>query len=103
MTAMTNDETIEQLNHMKAFIGYDEDNHLVKRMQSALDRAIQALKERPTAHFIRYINHNYSPFDNSPEYIMKCSNCGCVLSEGAFYCPTCGAKMEEGKWQNNSN
>ena len=92
---MTNEEeAIEQLKHMKMFIGYDAENLMVKRMQSALDMAIKALEERPTAHFIRYINHNYSPFDNSPEYIMRCSNCGCALSEGAFYCPNCGAKME---------
>ena len=44
---MTNKEAREQLNLMKVFIGYDVENPLVKRMQSAIDRAIKALKQQP--------------------------------------------------------
>lgn len=39
------EEAIEQLKCMKVFIGYDAENPLVKRMQSALDIAIDALKQ----------------------------------------------------------
>lgn len=77
---------------------YDKEKHHCPRFCRVIENTVAEItsgQERPTAHFIRYINHNYSPFDNSPEYIMRCSNCGCALSEGAFYCPTCGAKMEE--------
>ena len=46
------------------------------------------------AHYISYIT-NYPPFDNSHEYITKCSNCGCGLYDTAFYCPICGVKINE--------
>ena len=52
-------------------------------------------KKEREAHFISYINPNNSPFDNLPEYITKCSNCGCGLSNVAFYCPICGVKINE--------
>lgn len=77
---------------------YDKEKHHCPRFCRVIENTaveITSEQERPTAHFVRYINHNYSPFDNSPEYIMRCSNCGGALSEGAFYCPNCGAKMEE--------
>lgn len=77
---------------------YDKEKHHCPRFCRVIENTMAEItsgQERPTAHFIRYINHNYSPFDNSPEYIMRCSNCGGALSEGAFYCPNCGAKMEE--------
>jgi hypothetical protein len=41
---MTNAEAIEQLKHMKVFIGYDAESPMVKEMQSALDLAIKALE-----------------------------------------------------------
>ena len=44
---MTNKEAIEQLKHMKVFIGYDAENPMVKEMQSALDLAIKALEQQP--------------------------------------------------------
>ena len=76
---------------------YDKEKHHCPRFCRVIENTMAEItseQERPTAHFVRYINHNYSPFDNSPEYIMRCSNCGGALSEGAFYCPNCGAKME---------
>lgn len=42
---MTNEEAREQLELMKVFIGYDAENPLVKKMQSALDLAIKALEQ----------------------------------------------------------
>lgn len=42
---MTNEEAREQLKLMKGFIGYDAENPLVKKMQSALDLAIKALEQ----------------------------------------------------------
>lgn len=52
-------------------------------------------KKEREAHFISYINPNNLPYDNLPEYITKCSNCGCGLSNVAFYCPICGVKINE--------
>lgn len=52
-------------------------------------------KKEREAHFISYINPNNSHSDNSLEYITKCSNCGCGLSNVAFYCPICGVKINE--------
>ena len=48
----TNEEAIEQLKHMKLFIGYDAENLMVKRMQSALDMAIKALEQQPSEDYI---------------------------------------------------
>ena len=45
---MTKKECNEQLRLMKAFIGYDKDSYVVKRMQTALDMAIQALEQQPS-------------------------------------------------------
>ena len=42
---MTKKECNEQLRLMKAFIGYDKDSYVVKRMQTALDMAIKALEQ----------------------------------------------------------
>ena len=44
---MTRDEAIEQLKHMKVFIGYDAESPIVKEMQSALDMATKALEPQP--------------------------------------------------------
>ena len=44
---MTNEEAIEQLKHMKVFIGYDAESPMVKEMQSALELAIKALEQEP--------------------------------------------------------
>ena len=42
---LTNEEAIEQLRLINAFIGYDKDSYVVKRMQAALDMAIKALEQ----------------------------------------------------------
>lgn len=42
---MTNKKAIDQLKHMKVFIGYDAESPIVKEMQSALDMAIKALEQ----------------------------------------------------------
>lgn len=47
-------------------------------------------KKEREAHFISYINPN-----NLHEYITKCSNCGCGLSNVAYYCPICGVKINK--------
>ncbi len=45
---MTLEEAIKQLKLMKVFIGYDAENPLVKKMQSALDMGIKALEQQST-------------------------------------------------------
>lgn len=46
-------EAIEQLKLMKVFIGYDAENPLVKKMQSALDMGIKALEQDSVLDKIR--------------------------------------------------
>lgn len=57
--------------------------------------------ERKTGRWIKTINNNYSPFDNSGEYIGICSECGYKvdLGDGGIYsfCSACGAPMTEGE------
>jgi len=59
---MTNEEeAIEQLNHMKVFIGYDAESPMVKEMQSALDIAIKALEQHPSDNNWKfYYDHGYA-------------------------------------------
>lgn len=50
--------------------------------------------QRPNAKFILVGNNpNFSPFDNSSKYILKCSNCLNKVLDSFMYCPNCGAKM----------
>lgn len=41
---MTNEEAVEQVKLLKALTGYDKDNPIVQKMQTALDMAIKALE-----------------------------------------------------------
>lgn len=53
----------------------------------------------PVIHsrWIAVYNPNFSPFDNSCEFIYLCKNCGNGngISKDFNYCPVCGAKMDE--------
>lgn len=53
----------------------------------------------PVVHsrWIAVNNPNFSPFDNSCEFIYLCNNCGNGngMSKNSNYCPVCGAKMDE--------
>lgn len=72
----------------------DFDNSI--KINRALDMAIKALEEqRPKAKFILAgHNPNFSPFDNSNRYILKCSNCFGEVLDSFKYCQNCGARME---------
>lgn len=48
-----NEDAREQLRLMKVLIGYDTENPLVKKMQSALDLAIQSLEQTDVLDKIR--------------------------------------------------
>ena len=47
------------------------------------------------AHWLKINNPNYSPFDQSSEYYLFCSNCECGHVQMYNFCPSCGAKMDE--------
>ena len=96
---MTNKEAIEQLKHMKVFIGYDAESPMVKEMQSALDLAIKALEqESKTGHW------EWVQYDNNPNIgNWHCSECRTIIPHMPVetdrtpiykWCPMCGAKME---------
>lgn len=44
--------------------------------------------------WIKYNNPNYSPFDDSGEYLYQCNKCGKVVIQETNYCPNCGARMD---------
>lgn len=46
-------------------------------------------------------NVNYSPFDNSTEYLYSCGWCGREVEHESKYCPNCGAKMKGAKNETN--
>lgn len=79
----------------------DADMSIIGR--EAYEMAIKALREseRKPGRWIKTINANYSPFDNSGEYIGTCSECGYEvnLEDGGIYsfCSACGAPMTEGE------
>ena len=91
----SNEEAVEQVKLLKALTGYDKDNPIVQKMQSALDMAIKALESQETAHFVGHENPNYSPFDDSPKILLLCSECGSAVLSLFNYCPMCGRKFEE--------
>ena len=44
---MTNEEAIEQINIIKSFTGFDENNQMVIRLHKAFDKAVKLLKSQP--------------------------------------------------------
>lgn len=44
--------------------------------------------------WFKYNNPNYSPFDDSGEYLYQCNKCGKVVIQETNYCPNCGARMK---------
>lgn len=42
---------------------------------------------------IRESNPNYSPFDNSEEYICYCSKCYARCRRNDCFCPACGIEF----------
>lgn len=40
------------------------------------------------------INPNFSPFDDSGEYLYRCNQCRHIQNYESNFCPNCGAKME---------
>ena len=77
--------------HLMYRMGTDSNK---KRLDEWINNLPSAQPERKPGRWIKTNNTNYSPFDNSPEYNMICSECF-YTSEKAFnFCPNCGAKME---------
>ena len=89
----------------------DADEMQEKAFQMNFDRRInerelflfnRALSEMPTidavpvvhGEWIKHNNPNYSPFDDSGEYLYQCNKCGMVEYRARHYCPNCGAKMD---------
>ena len=70
----------------------------IRRMNDNYNQVLpSAQPERNTGRWIKRINVNYSPFDNSGEYIAICPKCGYSvnLEDGGIYnfCSACGADL----------
>ena len=84
----------EWIPELELMARYNDDS-LSYRRYSAIDEVIKKFKEqRPRAKCILAgHNPNFSPFDNSNKYILKCSNCLSEVLDNFMYCPMCGADM----------
>ena len=49
--------------------------------------------ERKNGEWRQSINSNYSPFDDSGEYLYQCSRCKRRQNRLTNFCPNCGADM----------
>lgn len=47
--------------------------------------------------WIRENNPSYSPFDDSSEYLYRCSQCEEHNNRESAFCPDCGAQMRGGE------
>lgn len=47
--------------------------------------------------WIRENNPSYSPFDDSSEYLYRCSQCEAYNNRESAFCPDCGAQMRGGE------
>ena len=78
---MTNEEAIKILQDNSTYWG----EHDADKFCKAYEMAIEALKDRPTGHWVE------NPYD------YECSECHIVRAKGRTgkynYCPSCGAKM----------
>ena len=65
-------------------------------MKMVYDIPTADVRENKHGKWLLFENANYSSFDNSSEYIIKCSLCG---KEGSatLFCPNCGAIMDINK------
>lgn len=70
----------------------------VEECREAL-RSIPAANVRPNipGKWIRENNPSYSPFDDSSEYLYRCSQCEEYNNRESAFCPDCGAQMRGGE------
>lgn len=62
-------------------------------------RSVPAADARPNipGKWIRENNPSYSPFDDSSEYLYRCSQCEAYNNRESAFCPDCGAQMRGGE------
>lgn len=58
---------------------------------------LPAADVRPAARgeWGKSLNSNFSPFDNSGEYLYRCNQCRHIQNYESNFCPNCGADMRE--------
>ena len=87
-----------------AIISFIDAGHLQNPLELAWsdNDVVDMIESRPTidavpvvhGEWIKHNNPNYSPFDNSGEYLYQCNKCGMVEYRARRYCPNCGAVMD---------
>lgn len=62
-------------------------------------KRVPAANVRPSipGKWIRENNPSYSPFDDSSEYLYRCSQCEEYNNRESAFCPDCGAQMRGGE------
>lgn len=78
----------------------EEFNKIVLYMDSgnfetAQDAIVDAVtKETSGAWEFVFHNPSYSSFDDGPDSLYKCTNCGYTTGSTTKYCPVCGSKNQ---------
>ena len=91
------DNRIAELETQAAFFDAEKLNYqenIEYRDERIKELEAQMPKE---GEWFKYNNPNYSPFDDSGEYLYQCNKCGKVVIQETNYCPNCGARMK-GEW-----
>lgn len=95
---MTNQEAIEILEERKIEPVYKAKRHIeyVEKLNTALDMAIEALKDRPKGEWVKRKVKEHQFIQNG--YVLYyCSECGVEKkigwANGVNFCPNCGADM----------
>lgn len=67
--------------------------HLEKLFLLQAETAAKIINAIPTADVVHRAHGRWIKRENEP--LLKCSICGICGFEGFYYCPNCGAKMDE--------
>lgn len=95
---MTNQEAIRILDEQRN--KFMDERIDFGGVNEAYNIAIQAIKEKSeeqkTSGEWKFVCHNpsYSPLDNSPYALYRCTNCRYTTGSTTNYCPICGSKNQ---------
>jgi rubrerythrin len=76
---------------------YADNDQPLTLTQEQAQEIISLLKEQKANGAWEFVCHNpsYSPFDNSPSSLYRCTNCRYTTGSMTKYCPMCGSKNQQ--------